>query len=45
MQSAVESVAFDGSENQVAAGGANGTVKIWDLELGKGEKWYIAAPG
>lgn len=36
LQSPVECVTFDSTENFVAAGGANGTVKVWDLESGKG---------
>jgi WD40 repeat protein len=35
LQSSVECVTFDATENQVAAGGANGTVKVWDLDSGK----------
>jgi hypothetical protein len=38
LNSPVECVAFDPSENKVAAGAANGTVKVWDLETGKGER-------
>jgi WD40 repeat protein len=35
--SGVECVAFDRHEEVVAAGGHNGTVKLWDLGSGKGE--------
>jgi WD40 repeat protein len=33
--SAVESVSFDSTEVFVAAGAANGTIKLWDLEEAK----------
>lgn len=36
LQSPVECVTFDAGEDAIAAGGANGTVKVWDLESGKG---------
>ena len=35
--SPVECVNFDGNEEVVAAGGQNGTVKLWDLNASKGE--------
>lgn len=35
-QSGVECVSFDASEEVVAAGGQNGTVKLWDLNAAKG---------
>jgi WD40 repeat protein len=31
------SVVFDEKEDTIAAGGANGTIKIWEMETGKGE--------
>ncbi|CAD7704236.1 unnamed protein product, partial [Ostreobium quekettii] len=34
-QGAVEAVAFDGSEEFVAAGSAGGSVKLWDVEQGR----------
>lgn len=34
--SSVESVTFDKEEEVVVAGGANGTIKLWDLEQAKG---------
>jgi WD40 repeat protein len=37
LQSSVECVVFDEKEDTIAAGGANGTVKVWDMESGKGE--------
>ncbi|KAF6266536.1 WD40-repeat-containing domain protein [Scenedesmus sp. NREL 46B-D3] len=35
LQSPVECVTFDASEDHVAAGAANGTVKVWDIETGR----------
>lgn len=32
----MESLAFDSSEKNVAAGAVGGTVKIWDIDQGKG---------
>lgn len=48
LQTPVECVQFDSSENQVAAGTTNGTVKVWDLETGKGGSaslvcWTVSA--
>lgn len=37
LQSPVMSVVFDEEEDTIAAGGANGTIKIWEMETGKGE--------
>jgi WD40 repeat protein len=34
--SAVSSVAFDSSEEFIAAGSARGVLKVWDLEQAKG---------
>lgn len=36
LQSSVECVVFGEREDTIAAGGANGTVKVWDMESGKG---------
>lgn len=36
-QGAVEAVAFDPSEEAVAAGSAGGSVKLWDVEQERGE--------
>lgn len=33
----MDSVTFDKEEEVVVAGGANGTIKLWDLEQVKGE--------
>ena len=40
--SAVECVAFDGSEEVVVAGSAGGTLKLWDLDEGKRTKVAIS---
>jgi WD40 repeat protein len=37
LQSPVLSVVFDEKQDTIAAGGANGTIKIWEMETGKGE--------
>lgn len=37
-QSPVECVSFDAGEGVVAAGGQNGTVKLWDLNAQKGAR-------
>lgn len=39
LQSSVECVVFGEKEDTIAAGGSNGTVKVWDMESGKGESW------
>ncbi|PNH09085.1 Katanin p80 WD40-containing subunit B1 [Tetrabaena socialis] len=53
-QSPVESVTFDNEEVVVAAGGANGSIKVFELQLGKegdpsrapGSPWdIVTAPG
>lgn len=36
-QSPIDCVNFDYAEEVVAAGGANGTIKLWDLDSSKGE--------
>lgn len=41
LQSSVECVVFGEKEDTIAAGGANGTVKVWDMETGKG-RWQVA---
>jgi katanin p80 WD40 repeat-containing subunit B1 len=41
LQSAVECVTFNSNEDKVAAGAANGTVKIWDIESGKGKQMSL----
>lgn len=38
LNSPVECVTFDPAEDKVGAGAANGTVKVWDLDTGKGER-------
>lgn len=35
-QSSVESVSFDNDEMVVAAGGSNGSIKVFELQTGKG---------
>lgn len=35
-QSPVECVTFDAAEENVVAGSASGTIKLWDLEEAKG---------
>lgn len=40
LQSSVECVVFGEKEDTIAAGGANGTVKVWDMETGKG-RWQV----
>lgn len=35
LQSSVECVVFGEKEDTIAAGGANGTVKVWDMDTGK----------
>lgn len=37
MGSSVECVVFGEREDTIAAGGASGTVKVWDMESGKGK--------
>ena len=36
LQSSVECVVFGEKEDTIAAGGTNGTVKVWDMDSGKG---------